>query len=208
MTEKKFKPAKERTYRFDFLSDGKVCSVSFRGSLDDGEEKEILDVAGRCTYEKASGRIHEYLEQRCLKYSHFEYREFFLSHERVMEMVDDLLHSDGCIGSEDFFYAIMDHQKHMPDGCEGCYIAARRILSPGGGYRYDIIGQTFRTKNPCMEEGFFTIRRKDGERPFQNIAAVWGEPVLPAFGCMDLVSLVSNIGNISSAEQAAKIAVR
>ena len=48
----------------------------------------------------------------------------------------------------------------MPDVCEGCCIVARRIPY-GTEYRYDIIGQTFLTENPDVEEGFSTIRRKD-----------------------------------------------
>lgn len=218
MSGKIFETTKPQSYSFEFGSDGKIHTVSFKGKLSGEDAGNLLEAAGRQTYEKAGEAIRACLERNCLEYSDFESRQTDLKHEKVMEWADTLLRSDACnkidtwIGDADHYFAVMDHQKWIHEGrCEGCYYAVKRSISRNPFdplYRHRVIGQTFtldETENESIN--FFAIRRKD-EHPSLHDLYVSKSPVLPTFGCVDLVEILRNIEKIHNAKQAKSIAIK
>ena len=127
-----------------------------------------------------------------------------------MKLAELFLHSETCINLDnytsnaDIYYAIIDHQQSDNKGnCEGCYIVVQKtpVLSKCQ-HKYSIIGQTFSCNETNSDEyGYFAIR-------VNNITMSSGEPVLPSFGCIDLVSLLLNIDSMQTAEQVVKIALK
>ena len=135
MSEKNFKPAQTQTYRFEFGSDGEIRTVSFKGRLPEEEADKVLEAAGRRAYKDAGAAIRSYLERQGLEYSGFESREAVLKHGEIMEWADALLHSGACraigarAGNADRYYAVMDHQEWIREGCcEGCCYAVKRSV--------------------------------------------------------------------------------
>lgn len=219
MSGKIFETTKPQSYSFEFGSDGKIHTVSFKGNLSEPDEEKILEAAGKQAYEKAGEAIRLYLEQRSLKYSDFIIKETFWNHEKIMEWADTLLRSDDSntidarIGSADHYFSIMDNQKWVhKDRCEGCYYAIKRSISRNPFdplYRHYVIGQTFILDESEDESiTFFAIRRKDEHPPFHNLYISKGNPVLPTFGCVDMVGILRNIGHIYNARQAKDIAIK
>lgn len=207
------------SYHFEFGSDEKLYTVSFKGDLPKNVPDKILEAAGKNTYEDSGKAIHAYLEKQHLKYSNFEFRENYLNHKRIMEWANTLLHSDlsnpidASIGNAEHYYGVMDYQKWIQNNqCEGCYLAIKRDISNKTFERtfmYNIIGQTF-IYNESGDESinYFTIRRKDGHHPFHNLYISKGRPVLPTFGCVDMIELLRKIETVHNATQAKDIAIR
>ena len=219
MSEKIFETEKLKTYRFEFGSDSRVHTVSFKGSFMEEEAERMLEAAGKQTYANAGEAIQSYLDQQRLVYSDFEIRKTVLKHEKIMKWADMLLRSNACkkidefIGKTDYYYAVMDHQKWIGEGlCEGCYYAVKRNISHNPFeplYKHYVIGQTFVLDESKDESiNFFAIRRKDEHPPFHNLYMSKGSPVLPTFGCVDMVGLLRNIGHIYNARQTKDIAIK
>lgn len=219
MSEKIFKTSQPQTYCFEFCSDEKLYTVSFQGNLPKDVPDKILEAAGKTTYENSGKVIHAYLEQQILKCSDFVFKENYLNHQNIMEWANTLLHSDASsaidtsIGNTDHYYAVIDYQKWIQkDQCEGCYLAIRRNIADKNfksTFKHNIIGQTF-IYNDFGDESinYFTIRRKDGHHPFHNLYISKGRPVLPTFGCVDMIRTLRNIEHIHNAQQAKDIAIR
>lgn len=219
MSEKIFETEKPQTYCFEFGSDERIHTVSFKGKLSDEDTGKILEAAGKETYERAGEAIRSYLESEHLEYSDFESKETSLKHDKVMEWADTLLRSDACnkidtwIGDADHYYAVMDHQKRVSESrYEGCYYAVKRRVSHNpleALYKHYIIGQTFVFDEAGDESiNFFAIRRKDEHPPFRNLYVSKGGPVLPTFGCVDMADLLRNIEKVHNARQAKIIAIK
>lgn len=206
-----------QTYLFEFGSDEKLYSISFYGNILPGEVKKILESARNCLYEKMAENIHAYLEQQHLEYANFTVSETVLRHETVMSYTNNLLHSESCdiinrhIENANIYYGTMDHQQWNENGChEGCYYILKRVVAgKKETYKYKIIGQTFNyDRTEDEEHSYFAIRTNNGSSFFHNIDAVRGEPVIPTFGCIDMMGLLLNIDNINTAKQAERIAVK
>lgn len=219
MSEKKFVTSEQQTYCFAFGSDEKLHKVSFQGNLPNDVTDMLLEAAGEATYEKAGDSIRAYLEKQYLKYSNFEFKESYLNHQKVMEWANTLLHSDAStaidasIGIADHYYGVMDYQKWTQnDQCEGCYLAIRRNIADKNfksTFKHNIIGQTF-IYNDFGDESinYFAIRKKDGHHPFHNLYISKGRPVLPTFGCVDMIELLRKIETVHNATQAKDIAIK
>lgn len=205
------------SYKFKILDDENIYSISFDGKLTEEEIKEMLSAIRNCLYENTADAIQKHLKQNNLIYSDFVSTKKPLKHTMVMEFADLLLDSETCssldrhIGDTDIFYAIADHQKWISeDCCHGCCYTVKRIHSKINGlYQYHIIGQTFNYDEATGDEaGYFAIRRNRDSGFLDNIALSSDEPVLPVFGCIDLITLLSSIDNIQTAQQVIEIAVK
>lgn len=207
-----------RTYRFDFGDDNKLYSGSFEGKLTDGDLRGILKSLHSQLYKDCPATILYYLEQHHLEYAHFETKVSLLSHEAIMKQAKILLKSRSCncmdciTSGADIYYAVMDYQQWNRLCCEGCCYVVQRTLdrtldSDNGSCR--IVGQTY-TCDLCDNNlsGFFAIRSNDQNRNLHNIADLTGEPILPYFGCVDLIGLLMEIDNLHTVEQARTAAVK
>ena len=116
---------------------------------------------------------------------------------------------DARIISADNYYAVMDHQIRTPDGgCKGCYYAVQKSAD-GGNCHYRIIGQTFTCKkSDDTVHGYFAVRAGGGSRKIKTLDAKTGEPVLPAFGCVDIMGILINIDNIRTSGQVKNFALK
>lgn len=219
MSEKKIVTSEQQTYCFAFGSDEKLHKVSFQGNLPNDVTDMLLEAAGKATYEKAGDAIHAYLEKTHLKYYNFEFKESYLNHKKIMEWANTLLNSDtssaidASTGNTDHYYAVIDYQKWIQkDQCEGCYLAIKRDISNKTyerTFKYHLIGQTFiLNESDDKSINHFAIRRKDGHSPFHNLYISMGRPVLPTFGCVDLIELLRNIDHIHNATQAKAISIK
>ncbi len=205
------------SYKFEIMDDDNIYSISFRGKLADGETKKILEATQNCLYEKIADCIQTYLKQHNIAYSYFISNKMPLNHTKAMELAELLLNSDNCssfdsyFGNADTYYLIADHQKWVAENCcQGCYFAVK-IAHPidKGLYQYHIIGQTFNYDETTGDEsGYFAIRTNRDYGYLDNIALSSGEPVLPPFGCVDIMSVLLSIDNIQTAEQIIEIAVK
>lgn len=207
------------SYHFEFGSDEKLYTVSFKSDLPKNVPDKILEAAGKNTYEDSGKAIHAYLEKQHLKYSNFEFRENYLNHQKIMEWANTLLHSDASsaidasIGIADHYYGVMDYQKWIQnDQCEGCYLAIKRDISNETyerTFKYHLIGQTFSlNESDDTSINHFAIRRKNGHSPFHNLYISMGRPVLPNFGCVDMIELLRKIETVHNATQTKDVAIR
>lgn len=205
------------SYKFEIVDDENLYSISFDSKLTQEKTKEMMEAVQNCLYEKIADGIQMYLKQNNIEYSGFVFSKKPLEHNKIMELSECLLHAgtcgnfDNCFGNADIFYAIADYQKWVSeDCCHGCCYVAKRIHSKINGlYQYHIIGQTFNYNKVTGDEaGYFAIRRNRDSGFLDNIALASGEPVLPSFGCIDLVSLLLNIDGIQTEEQAVQFAVK
>ncbi len=206
---------KEQKYRFDFGTDDKLYVVIFNGKIPQAELKGLLSSLGNCLYGKMPEAILLYLEQHHFEFSDYNSIEIPLENHSVMEWAGYLLHSDTYkkvdenLENADIYYAVMDYQDTTPDGDrEGCYFTVQRTVCGNGEFQHNAIVQTyFYNKGSCDENGHFVIRKsKDGI--LYNIDSLEGEPALPTFGCVDLVSLLPNIENFQTKEDVLKTAVK
>lgn len=208
--------AKLHTYLLEFGTDEQVYSVSFRGKIPSEEVRKMLKAIQNLRYENMAKGTLNYLSQNHLEYRDFSSKTVPLEHETVMKYADSLIHSNTCkiidcqIKEADIYYGIMDHQCQIHNNiCEGCYYAITKLLSEQRTYQHKIIAQTFLYNgNNDREQGSFAIRTSDNHRAIHTIATVNGEPVIPTFGCVDMIGILLNIENIRTAEQAGKIAAK
>ncbi len=78
---------------------------------------------------------------------------------------------------------------------------------PGRVPNYRIIGQTFEADGD-ISQGYFAIRKNRDNFLLMDIARSSGEPVLPSFGCIDTLNLLTNISHIETIRQAKEAALR
>jgi len=206
-----------QTYLFEFGTDEKLYSGSFKGKILPEDVRKILKSTRNCLYANMAESILSYLEQHHLEYKEFTAKAVPLDHESAIRHTNILLHSDFCdvidrsIGNADIYYGIVDHQQWNEDNsCEGCYSVVKRTISEQKPlYQYKIIGQTFNdNKSDGEGRGYFAIRTNDDGRNFHNINAIMGKSVIPTFGCVDMMALLLNIDNIRTAEQAKEISMK
>ena len=205
------------SYRFEIMDDGNIYSISFDAGLTQEETKKMLESVQNCLYEKTAGYIQKYLEQSNIAYTDFVASRKPLIHSRTMKLAELFLHSENCISLDthtsnaDIYYAIIDHQQSDNKGnCEGCYIVFQKtpVLSKCQ-HKYSIIGQTSSCNETNSDEySYFAIRESKENELINNITMSSGEPVLPSFGCIDLISLLLNIDSMQTAEQVVKIALK
>lgn len=203
-----------QTYKFEFGDDGKIYFISFEGRIAPEDIRGMLETLHSQLYKDYAKIIRLYMEQRHLEYSHFEVGELLLDHDKIMNRAEDLLRSrffekvGSHIGDVDNYYAVMDYQRWFDDICEGCYYAVKRTTN-GKIYRYRIIGQTF-SCGSCGDNprGYFAIRANHENRRIRNLDRSAKEPVLPAFGCVDMIGVLMDIDGISTSEQAKETAVK
>lgn len=204
-------------HKFQIMDDDNIYSVSFNGELSENESRELLAALRNCLYENMADYIQIYLKQHNLAYLDFISSKAPLEHNKIMELTEYLLHSntygifDNYFGKADIFYAIADHQKwSAEDCCHGCYFTVKRTLTESENlYSYNIIGQAFNYNQDTGDEtGYFAIMKSRNDGLVDNITVSDNEPVLPTFGCIDMMKLLSNIDSIQTAEQAIQIAIR
>lgn len=203
------------TYLFEFGIDEMVYSISFQGKIPPAKVTKMLESTRNCLYEEMAKNIQSYLEQYHMDYSNFVAMETLLEHEKIMDLSNSLLHSatyskvNEQIGEADVYYGIMDHLQRIHNNhCVGCYYIVKRTLSEQNGlHQYKIIGQAF-TYNDSnnKEQSYFAIRANNGSRYLHNIDVIRGNPVIPTFGCVDMMGLLLDIDNIKTAMQVEKIA--
>lgn len=205
------------SYRFEVMEDDNIYSVSFNGKLTDEETRKMLESIQNCLYEKIPDAIQMYLEQNNLEYSNFISSKMPLNHSKAMELAELLLNSDNCSGFDSYFrkadtyYLIVDHQKWIAENCcQGCYFAVKKTLTESeSSCKYNIIGQTFRYNETTDNENcYFAIRENKNNGSLYNIVVSDSEPVLPSFGCVDIMSVLLSIDNIQRTEQVIEIAVK
>lgn len=205
------------SYRFEVMGNDNIYSVSFDGRLSENESKKLLAALRNCLYENMADCIQKHMEQHNIAYSDFISSKIQLEHSKVMELTELLLHSDNCssfasyFGNADTCYVIADHQKWIAENCcQGCYFAVKKTLTESeNSCKYNIIGQTFRCNETTDDENcYFAIRESRNNGSLYNIVVSDSEPVLPSFGCVDIMSVLLNIDNIQTAEQIKKIAIK
>ena len=77
-----------------------------------------------------------------------------------------------------------------------------------GEFEHNAIAQSyFYNRKTCEEYGYFAIRKTTGNTLY-TIDSSEGTPILPTFGCVDLVSLLPNIENFQTKEDVLKTAVQ
>lgn len=204
-----------QTYRFEFGSDSRIYSVSFKSpSIREPEIRGLLESASRASYEKCGEAIRAYLDSNHLGYSKFTVKEKPTQDRVPTKFADKLLHDPSCtavdkwIGGTKFYYCVMDYQYWMEDCREGCYFAVVRIPSARDGqYEYHVISQTFdHTTFSREERSHFAIRKDDGEHNLITLDEEDGYPVLATFGCVDMMALLINIADVTTKQQAAELA--
>lgn len=216
MSDKMIQFTKPRKCRFDFGTDNKLYVVLFNGKITWKETAEMLASLQNCSYEKMHRAILLYLKKHHLEYSDFVSVELPLENKNVIGWAKYLLHSDiynkinEMLKDTDIFCSVVDYQQTAPDGfTNGCYLAVKKIFTADERCKYHTIGQTFSFSRHNYEEyGYFAIRTNNKNDHMQDIDTFAGEPVLPTFGCVDLISLLHNMNNIHTAKQAAKTASR
>ena len=205
------------SYRFEIMGDDNIYYVSFNGKLTDEETRKMLESIQNCLYEKISDAIQMYLKQNNLAYSDFIASRKPLEHSRTIELAKMFLHSENdssldiYTSNADIYYAIIDHQQSdNKNNCEGCYIVIQKIPALNKfQHKYNIIGQTFSYSETNNDEyGYFAIRVNKDNGLVNNITMSSGEPVLPSFGCVDMLGILLNIDSIQTVEQIEKIAVK
>lgn len=207
---------KQQKYRFDFGTGDRLYTVIFHGKIPQSELKDMVSSLRNCLYEKMPETILLCLKQNHLDYSNFNCIEIPLEEDEAMDWTGHLLHSetygeiDEKLGDIDVFYSVMDYQKNTSEGCcEGCYYALKRLSLGNGEYQHNLIGQIFFSGNHgCEEHGYFAIRESNGNEYLQDIDKSEGEPVLPTFGCVDMMSLLLDIETIRTQDRAMGAASR
>ena len=205
---------KTQKYRFDFGADGKLYTTIFHGKIPQPELKGMVCSLQNCLYGKTPDVIFSYLKLHHLEFSDFHSMESTLGKDRAMGWAVYLLHSDnygkmeGRLGDADFHYAVVDFQENTQAYSEGCYFAATRTAWGNGEFEHNAIAQSYFYNRKTWEEyGYFAIRKTTGNTLY-TIDSSKGTPILPAFGCVDLVSLLPNIENFQTKEDVLKTAVQ
>lgn len=205
---------KQQKYRFDFGTDDKLYVITFNGKIPQRKIRKMLESVQNSSYGNMAGAIESYLEQHHLEYSNLVSIEIALEND-AMDWANHLLNSENCkkldgnIEDADVFYAVMDYQNISPDRhCEGCYFAVGRLALGYREYKYNIIAQTCFSKGISDEHGYLAIRESDGNGNLQDIIREEGDPTLPTFGCVDMMSLLLNIETIKTKEEVVKKAIK
>lgn len=207
-------PAMQK-FMFEFGSDGNIHSVSFEGQLSHEDIRLMLESVRQKLYADCGMAIHSYLEQNNIPYYNFRTDMHLLNHQEIMNRARKLLKS---CAPEDFnvlisrsnnYYAVTDQQVQTPDGgCEGCYYAVRKSAD-NESFHYRIVGQTYACSRPDdTANGYFAIRTCGDRQKFHDLDSKTGDPVFPAFGCIDIMGVLINIDSITTLEQAKKIAAK
>lgn len=216
MSDKMIQFTKPQKCRFDFGTDNKLYVVLFHGKITWKETAEMLASLQNCSYEKMHRAIPLYLKKHHLEYSDFVSVELPLENKNVIGWAKYPLHSDICnkinemLKDTDIFCSVVDYQQTAPDGStNGCYLAVKKIFTADKRCKYHMIGQTFAfDKRYYDERGYFAIRTNNENSRLRDIDTSAGEPVLPTFGCVDLISLLQNMDNLHTAEQVTETAFR
>lgn len=203
-----------QTYCFEFCGE-KNYTAFFEGKLTKDDIHNMLEVLHSCLYEECPESVRSYLEQQHMEYFHFKAEASLPNHAEVMGRAGMLLNSDSCseidsrICRADNYYAVADYQKKVNGGdCEGCYYAVQKTTGHENCH-YRIIGQTFAAdKNDDSFKGYFAIRTDDRDSNLHNADSLSTEPVLPLFGCVDMIAVLMDIDSLSTAEQVIKTAVK
>lgn len=75
-------------------------------------------------------------------------------------------------------------------------------------FQHNVIAQSyFYHKKTCEEYGAFALRKTMGNALY-TIDSSEGQPILPSFGCVDLIALLADMENIKTKDDALKIAVK
>ena len=202
-------------YMFEFGSDGNIHSVSFLGSLSHEDIRQMLESVRQKLYADCGMAIHSYLDRNNIPYYNFRTDMHLLNHQEIMNRARKLLKSCApedfkvLISRSDNYYAVTDQQVQTPDGgCEGCYYAVRKSAD-NESFHYRIVGQTYACINSdSIAHGYFAVRTgRDGQK-ILNLDTKDGEPVFPAFGCIDIMDVLINIDSITTSGQAKEIAVK
>lgn len=202
-------------YMFEFGSDGNIHSVSFLGSLSHEDIRQMLESVRQKLYADCGMAIHSYLDRNNIPYYNFRTDMHLLNHQEIMNRARKLLKScapedfNVLISRSDNYYAVTDQQVQTPDGgCEGCYYAVRKSAD-NESFHYRIVGQTYACINSdSIAHGYFAVRTgRDGQK-ILNLDTKDGEPVFPAFGCIDIMNVLINIDSITTSGQAKEIAVK
>ena len=215
MSDKITQFAKFQKYRFDFGTDDKLYVAIFNGKIPQAELKELISSLQNCLYEKMPEVILLYLKQHRLEYSNFNRIELLLENHDVMGWAGYLIHSgtygkvDENLENADIYYAVMDYQNTTPEeNQEGCYFTVQRTAWGNGEFEHNAIVQTyFYNKETCDEDVSFAIRNTRGGIPY-TIDSLEGEPALPIFGCVDLVSLLPDMKNLKTKEDVLRAAIK
>lgn len=204
-----------QTYKFEFISDMEKFTTTFKGVLSEEDITDLLKTLQAHLYSESSEVICKYLRSHPPGYSYFLAEENIMHHTDVMAYATGLLYSpsinwiDSMTGNADNYYCIVDHQEWRKDVCEGCYFAVKKTAPRQGGIgRYNIIGQVFKGDRKDIDtQGYFDIRTNDGSAKLHSIRQV-NDTVIPAFGCVDMIALLLEIGNVKTCEQVIQLAVR
>ncbi len=202
-----------QTYRFQFVCDECIHSISFKGNLSLEADRELLKEVRRHLLQESPETIRSYLEQHHIPYFDFHADVIEADHSNVMHLAELLLHSnsldrtDELFERSDLYYAVIDHQKQLANSCcEGCYLALKKTTpSDNTTFHCNIIGQIFK-ENSTASDGYFAIRESRNTH-FHDIARATGKPVLPPFGCIDTLGLLLSIDRIKTADQTERIAL-
>lgn len=214
LTQTGHKAAVQETYRFEFGSDDRIYSASFRGKLRNSDILGILKAVQNSIYAECGEAIRDYLDSLGLAYSKFTVMEKQVPVTVPINFADRLLNDPSCdivdkwIGGTGSYYAVMDCRDWMEEHCRGCYFVLARFPSEQNGrYEYHIISQTFDQVSSWEEEqSYFAVRKDDGEHRLITLDEDCSYPVLETFGCVDLLNLLYNITNITTKQHAADLA--
>ena len=219
MLESNLNPVRSKgpkTYMFEFISDREKFTTTFKGVLSEENIHDLLKTLQAHLYNESSEVIGKYLRSHPLEYSDFHARTTTMEHHEIMAHAAGLLSYttvswiDSVTGTADNYYSIIDHQEWIQeDVCEGCYFAVKKTPPRQGSTGlYNIIGQTFKENRKDIDtQGFFDIRTNDGSAKLNSIQQV-NVTVIPSYGCVDMIALLSEIDNVKTCEQVIQLAVR
>lgn len=199
-----------QSYCFKLVSDSNAYLTTFKGNIPMEDIKNILQSLQKHLFQDSGKIIAEYLMLHSLEYTDMHFEISITNHLEIMGLAGSLLHHDSTslideiIGFTDNYYAIIDCQEFVnKNTCEGCYLAIRKRTSVRSHkVTYNIIGQTFSDNQSGTEQaGYFAIRSSEDSSQFYNIQAI-PKPILPTFGCIDTIELLSEIDHIKTAKQA------
>lgn len=216
MSGKVIEFVKQQKYRFDFGTDDKLYIVIFSGKIPQKELKGMLESIQRSSFAGMAESIESYLMQHHLEHSNLSSIEIPLEYYDVMKWTAYLLHSvdykkvDEKLEDADVYFSIMDFQKVLSKkDYKGCYFAMNRLPWGCHGYKYNVIAQTFSSNDHGLkEDGCFAIRESYCMGHLRDVISFFGEPALPALGCVDMAALLPNLENLKTIEDVLKAAVK
>lgn len=216
MSGKVIEFVKQQKYRFDFGTDDKLYIVIFSGKIPQKELKGMLESIQRSSFAGMAESIESYLMQHHLEHSNLSSIEIPLEYYDVMKWTAYLLHSvdykkvDEKLEDADVYFSIMDFQKVLSkEDYKGCYFAMGRLPWGCNGYKYNVIAQTFSSEDHGLnEKGCFAIRESYCMGHLRDVISYYGEPVLPAFGCVDMMALLPNLEDFKTEENVLKTAIK